>query len=149
MQLNSKSQKNFMTIVFNEAEKISKEAQASLRRTMEKYVMKCRLILVCENLGNLIPALLSRCLLLRCRGPTEEEASACLKKISQAENYKISDEAIVKILNSSKHVGINLRRSIFGLQNEYILKISKNNDKYIDWNKEVISVVEAIRKNQV
>ena len=45
-----------MTIIINEADKLTTAAQAGLRRTMEKYVEKCRLILVCENLGQLIPA---------------------------------------------------------------------------------------------
>ena len=34
------------------------------------------------------------------------------------------------------------------MQNEYIVKTSKITEKYIDWNQEVIKVVEAIKKNQ-
>jgi len=61
-QLFAKAQKAHMTIVINEADKLTREAQASLRRTMEKYAEKCRIIMVCENIGGLIPALRSRCL---------------------------------------------------------------------------------------
>lgn len=134
-----------MTIVFNEAEKLSGEAQAALRRTMEKYVSKCRLILICENLGNLIPALLSRCLLIRCRSPSNDETKACLEKISQHENFNLTANQVQGILSSSNQ---NLRRAIINLQNEFVRKTATGISNTPNWKKSIQASVQAMKKSQ-
>ena len=145
VQLNTKTQKGFMTIIFNEAEKLSKEAQASLRRTMEKYVTKCRLILVCENLGNLIPALLSRCLLIRVRSPSAEEIKRCLVKVAELEGFKTDSKDISRIIEDSS---LNLRRAILGLQNLAIRSKSTSALKIQDWKDSVKHIVKEVLKSQ-
>lgn len=145
IQLNSKVQKGFMTIIFNEAEKLSKEAQASLRRTMEKYVMKCRLILICENLGNLIPALLSRCFLIRVRCPSTLEVRKCLEKTAQKENFSIDNGDLNRLVEEGS---LNIRRSLMGLQNVAMKKKSSGNLKFVDWRDSVKSAVGEIKKSQ-
>lgn len=52
---------------------MSRNAQAGLRRTMEKYTSSCRLILCCENIGRIIPPIRSRCLCIRIAAPSPLE----------------------------------------------------------------------------
>ena len=145
VQLNSKSQKNFMTIIFNESEKLSGEAQASLRRTMERYVSTCRLVLICENLGNLIPALLSRCLLIRCRSPSNDEIAKGLEKVANLETHSISMSKIQEIAANSNQ---NLRRAILGLQNDFVRKSASGLTASANWKKSVQDSVKKLKASQ-
>lgn len=62
-------------VVLNQVDKLSKQAQAALRRTMEKYAATCRLILCCDSPSKLIAPLRSRCLGIRVAAPTDAEVS--------------------------------------------------------------------------
>ena len=64
-----------LVVVLNEVDNLSRNAQAGLRRTMEKYTGSCRLILCCENSGRIIPPIRSRCLCIRIAAPTPLEVS--------------------------------------------------------------------------
>jgi replication factor C subunit 3/5 len=49
--INMKGQKGFKMLVLNETDRLSAQAQHSLRRTMEKYSASCRLVLCCNNVS--------------------------------------------------------------------------------------------------
>jgi len=112
-QIDTKAQKNFKIIVINEVDRLSREAQAALRRTMEKYVGVCRLVLVCENLGRVISPLRSRCLLMRVPAPKQSDIEKVLKYIAIRENHTFPDQLITKIAEGSER---NMRRAILQLQ---------------------------------
>lgn len=59
--------------MLNEVDKLSREAQHSLRRTMEKYSAYCRLILCCNSSSRVTEAIRSRCLNVRINAPSEEQ----------------------------------------------------------------------------
>ena len=46
-----KGARSFKSLVLHETDRLSKEAQHSLRRTMEKYTAACRLVLLCNNVS--------------------------------------------------------------------------------------------------
>lgn len=69
----SHSETGIKVVVLNQVDRLSKQAQAALRRTMEKYAVTCRLILCCDSPSKLIAPLRSRCLGIRVAAPGEDE----------------------------------------------------------------------------
>ncbi|CAI0555821.1 unnamed protein product [Linum tenue] len=71
--IDSKGKKTYKVVVLNEVDKLSREAQHSLRRTMEKYSTSCRLILCCNSSSKVTEAIRSRCLNVRINAPAQEQ----------------------------------------------------------------------------
>lgn len=70
---------NTLVILLTEVDRLTKEAQQALRRTMEKYMATCRIILCANSIAQVIPAIRSRCLAVRVPAPTHENISTILK----------------------------------------------------------------------
>ena len=60
-------------VVLTEVDHLTKDAQHALRRTAEKYMATCRLILCCNSTSKVIPAIRSRCLGIRVAAPSTQE----------------------------------------------------------------------------
>ena len=60
-----RTKKKFKVVLVDTVDNLSYYAQASLRRTMEKYVNNCKFILLSHQLSNVIEPLRSRCLCIR------------------------------------------------------------------------------------
>ena len=66
-------------VVLTEVDKLTKDAQHALRRTMEKYMGTCRVILVTNSTSKVIPAIRSRCLAVRVPAPSLDEISGKIR----------------------------------------------------------------------
>ena len=104
----------FLTFVIYDGEFLTLKAQASLRRTMEKYSSKIRLIFVCSSIGSLIPAIKSRCLVIRNPAPSEKEILSILKNIVKREGQTTINETNLEQVVS--HNNRNIRKAILTLQ---------------------------------
>ncbi|KAL9054669.1 MAG: hypothetical protein Q9162_004035 [Coniocarpon cinnabarinum] len=108
-QVDSSAKQRFKVVVVNEADSLTRDAQAALRRTMEKYSANVRLILCCERSSGIIAPIRSRTLLVRVAAPKEEEIVEVLAKVGAKEHFR-DNEALNKRI--AKESGRNLRKAL-------------------------------------
>ncbi|CAG8764494.1 18117_t:CDS:2, partial [Racocetra persica] len=147
-QIDADAKQRFKVVVINEADEITREAQAALRRTMEKYMSNLRIILCCNSMSRIIEPIRSRCLLLRVPLPSIDEVSTILQNIASNEDIRLSRTLADQI---SKHSKRNPRKAI--LTFEVMASQNKNlNDKTeipkIDWEQAIDEIVNKIAKTQ-
>lgn len=70
--------KPVIVVIINEADQLSRDAQAALRRTMEKYMNNMRIILCANTTSKIIAPIRSRTLLVRVAAPNEVEVSTVI-----------------------------------------------------------------------
>ncbi|MEF8874438.1 MAG: replication factor C small subunit [Candidatus Thermoplasmatota archaeon] len=92
----------FKIIFMDEADSLTPEAQAALRRTMEKYSHNCRFILSCNYSSKIIDPIQSRCAVFRFRTLLEEDVNEWIEMIAEEEELDISDEAKELLINVCK-----------------------------------------------
>lgn len=112
-QLESSSQREFKVVILAEVDKLTKDAQHALRRTMEKYMATCRLILCCNSCSKVIPAIRSRCLGVRVAAPSIDEVVSVLNHVSKKEGINLPESLAQKIAIASSR---NMRRAILMLE---------------------------------
>lgn len=93
-----KTKKIFKIVLINNADNLSKHAQTTLRRTMEKYSKTCRFILWCNSSTKIIDPLISRCIFFNINAPTNDELFEFIYKISIKEKMKLGVEDFAYII---------------------------------------------------
>ena len=108
-QVDQSARQRFKVVVINEADHLTRDAQAALRRTMEKYSPNLRLILLANSTANIIAPIRSRTLLVRVAAPTHDDICKVLKKVGKSEGWPEAEGLNRRIAQDS---GRNLRRAL-------------------------------------
>uniref|UniRef100_A0A8C9RAA6 Replication factor C subunit 3 n=1 Tax=Scleropages formosus TaxID=113540 RepID=A0A8C9RAA6_SCLFO len=108
-QIQSSTQREFKVVLLTEVDRLTKDAQHALRRTMEKYMATCRLILCCNSTSKVISPIRSRCLAVRVPLPSVEEVCAVLTSVCRKEGLLLPAELAKQIAEKS---GRNLRKAL-------------------------------------
>lgn len=146
--IDTKGKKGFKVLVVNEVDKLSREAQHSLRRTMEKYSASCRLILCSNSSSKVTEAVRSRCLNVRINAPMEEEIVNVLEFIAKKEGFQFPQGFAARIAEKSNR---NLRRAVLTFETCRVQQYPFTNNQAIppmDWEQYVSEIASDIMKEQ-
>src|SRR2546426_789643 len=104
---------NFKIIFLDEADNLTADAQAALRRTMETYSKTSRFILSANYSSRLIEPIQSRTAVFRFRPLKPEAIAEYIGRIAKAEKLKITDEGMEALVYVAEG---DMRRAVNALQ---------------------------------
>ncbi|XP_024045535.1 replication factor C subunit 3 isoform X1 [Citrus clementina] len=146
--IDTKGKRGFKVLVLNEVDKLSREAQHSLRRTMEKYSASCRLILCCNSSSKVTEAIRSRCLNIRINSPTEEQIVKVLEFIAKKEGLQLPSGFATRLAEKSNR---SLRRAILSFETCRVQQYPFKDNQAIpamDWEEFVFEIASDIMQEQ-
>jgi len=103
----------FKIIFLDEADALTGDAQAALRRTMERYSRTCRFVLSCNYSSKIIDPIQSRCAVFRFRPLRPEDVRNNLQKIAASEMLDVDDDALDALVHVSQG---DMRKAVNSLQ---------------------------------
>jgi replication factor C small subunit len=109
----------FKILFLDEADALTTDAQAALRRTMETYAQTCRFILSCNYSSKIIDPIQSRCAIYRFRPLDRESIAEEIRRIAANEGLTVTDGALDAIVYVASG---DMRKAINALQGAAILR---------------------------
>jgi replication factor C small subunit len=103
----------FKIVFLDEADSLTPDAQAALRRTMERYTSICRFILSVNYSSRIIEPIQSRCVVFRFKPIKAEDIKKYMRKIATKEKIEITPDGLETLIFISKG---DLRKAINILQ---------------------------------
>lgn len=104
---------NFKIIFLDEADSLTNDAQAALRRTIEKYTHICRFIMSANYSSKIIEPIQSRCTVFRFTPIKADDIKKYIRKIASKEKLEITQDGLETLIFISRG---DLRRAINTLQ---------------------------------
>ncbi|XP_024517830.1 replication factor C subunit 3 [Selaginella moellendorffii] len=111
---NHREKANVKLIILDEADAMTKDAQFSLRRIIEKYTKNTRFCLICNYVSKIIPALQSRCTRFRFPPLQAQHVRERLEFVIDQERLDVTEDglsAIVRLSNGDMRKALNILQS--------------------------------------
>ncbi|KAI7842216.1 hypothetical protein COHA_004129 [Chlorella ohadii] len=141
-------QRGFKVLVLNEVDRLSKEAQHSLRRTMEKYSAACRLVLCCNNVSKVIEPVRSRCLCIRVAAPSLQQIEEQLGRVAASEKLSLPPPLASRLAAGCDR---NLRRALLSLEACRVQQYPFTDDQQVaapDWELYIQEIAGDVLREQ-
>ncbi|KAH6915940.1 DNA replication factor [Coprinopsis sp. MPI-PUGE-AT-0042] len=105
--------KGYKLIILDEADMMTQQAQAALRRVIEQYTKNVRFCIICNYVNKIAPAIQSRCTRFRFSPLPIAEIQKKVDTVVEAENVQLTPEGKEALLKLSKG---DMRRALNVLQ---------------------------------
>jgi replication factor C small subunit len=109
---------SFKILFLDEADALTTDAQAALRRTMESYAQTCRFILSCNYSSKIIDPIQSRCAIYRFKPLSPEAIREEIRRIASREDLTVKPDAMDALVYVAQG---DMRKAINALQGTAIL----------------------------
>nr|MDO8118395.1 AAA family ATPase [Candidatus Sigynarchaeota archaeon] len=103
----------FKIVILDEADSITRDAQAALRRTMETTSNKVRFILMCNYADEIIDPIKSRCAIMRFKPLSPSHVKRYIHRIMEREGVSISEACVDAVITTGMG---DMRKTINALQ---------------------------------
>ncbi|KAJ1903170.1 Subunit of heteropentameric Replication factor C (RF-C) [Coemansia sp. S100] len=103
----------YKIVILDEADSMTTDAQAALRRIIEKYSRITRFCLICNYVSRIIEPLASRCTKFRFKSLPREQAVARVEHVASVESVNCQEGAVAALVDCAAG---DLRRAIMSLQ---------------------------------
>lgn len=126
---------SFKLIILDEIDAMTDDAQAILRKVIEKYVSNVRFCFICNYLKKINPAIQSRCIIFRFNPIPYANLYEFVDNICQLEHISITINAmnlVIKKSNGDMRKILNILQSIYMFLNTSFIKSQINNYNYTD-----------------
>jgi DNA polymerase III delta prime subunit len=144
---------NFKLIILDEIDAMTEDAQAILRKVVEKYVSNVRFCFICNYLKKINPAIQSRCIIFKFKPIPNNFLTNFISNVCTKEQMKLSTNAIKLIIKRSSgdmRKLLNILQSINMYINNYFINtltnkniIIKNSNSNTDTNTESDSEINT------
>jgi len=108
----------FKVLFLDEADALTTDAQAALRRTMETYAQTCRFILSCNYSSKIIDPIQSRCAIYRFKPLGAQAIKEEISRIASREGLVVTEKAVDAIVYIAQG---DMRKAINALQGAAII----------------------------
>lgn len=142
---------SFKLIILDEIDAMTDDAQAILRKVIEKYVNNVRFCFICNYLKKINPAIQSRCVIFRFNPIPRNEMFNYIEKICLTEKMKITHNAIeliIKRSNGDMRKLLNILHSLY-MYNDILLEHKNNNDFLIINENSVSKILSCPTKKNI
>ena len=131
----------FKLIILDEIDAMTEDAQAILRKVIEKYVSNVRFCFICNYLKKINPAIQSRCVIFRFKPIPDSYMHKFIVDVCTNEKMKIRTGAIKLIIERANG---DMRKLLNVLQSIYMYAYSIKNSTDID----VKTYIENVHNNK-
>jgi replication factor C small subunit len=108
----------FKLLFLDEADALTPDAQAALRRTMENYAINCRFVLSCNYSSKIIDPIQSRCAIYRFKPLDKDAVREEMERIAAEEKLTITGDGMEAIIYVAQG---DMRKAINALQGGAII----------------------------